>query len=210
MREFATIVADPPWDQKAGPAFAGRQYDATAKDVVVTRRGGGPSRDLPYDTMTVEQIAELDVGALAANDAHLYLWVTNRYILDAYRIATAWGFKPSALLTWCKPPGGLGMGGAFVQTSEHILFSRRGKDIRTNRERSTWWQWKRPYRSDGKPDHSRKPDAFYDIVEQVSPGPYLEVFARRARFGWDYAGDGSLGTVEIPGLRPPGEMEDAA
>jgi hypothetical protein len=59
-----------------------------------------------------------------------------------------------------------------------------------------WFRWRRGA-------HSAKPDAFVDLVEQVSPGPYLEVFARRARFGWDYAGDGSLGTVEIPGLRPP-------
>lgn len=46
-------------------------------------------------------------------------------------------------------------------------------------------------------EHSRKPDAFLDIVEQVSPGPYLELFARRARFGWDYWGDQSLGTAEL-------------
>jgi N6-adenosine-specific RNA methylase IME4 len=45
--------------------------------------------------------------------------------------------------------------------------------------------------------HSQKPEAFLDIVEQVSPGPYLELFARRARFGWDYWGDESLGTAEL-------------
>ena len=65
-----------------------------------------------------------------------------------------------------------------------------------------WFTWPRG-------PHSSKPDAFYDMVEQVSPGPYLEIFARRARFGWDYAGDGSLGTVDIPGLRAPG-LEEAA
>lgn len=55
-----------------------------------------------------------------------------------------------------------------------------------------WWTWPR-----GK--HSEKPDAFYDLVEQVSPAPYVELFARRARFGWDYWGDESLGTAEMPG-----------
>lgn len=65
-----------------------------------------------------------------------------------------------------------------------------------------WWTWPR-----GK--HSEKPEAFLDLVEQVSPGPYLEIFARRARFGWDYAGDGSLGTVDIPGLRAPDEAKAA-
>lgn len=53
-------------------------------------------------------------------------------------------------------------------------------------------------------DSYEKPEAFLDMVESVSPGPYLELFARRARFGWDYAGDGSLGTAEIEGLNNPG------
>jgi len=58
------------------------------------------------------------------------------------------------------------------------------------RHPSTWWAWPRGA-------HSAKPDAFLDIVEQVSPGPYVELFARRARFGWDYWGDESLGTAEM-------------
>jgi N6-adenosine-specific RNA methylase IME4 len=56
---------------------------------------------------------------------------------------------------------------------------------------STWYQWPRG-------QHSAKPDAFYDLVEAVSPGPYLELFARRARFGWSYWGDESLGTADMP------------
>lgn len=192
---WPTLVIDPPWEQNGGPSFHGRQYDSRA-GAVVSRRGGGPSRPLPYPTMTLEEIAALPVAEVTAADAHLYLWVTNRYIEAGYGLVRGWGFTPSTLLTWGKPPGGLGMGGAFVQTSEHILFARRGRDVRQERSRSTWWEWKRPYRSDGKPDHSRKPDAFYDVVEQVSPGPYAELFARRARLGWDYPiGDQALGGV---------------
>lgn len=56
---------------------------------------------------------------------------------------------------------------------------------------SRWYQWPRG-------EHSAKPEAFLDLVEQVSPGPYLELFARRARFGWDYWGDQSLGTADMP------------
>lgn len=58
---------------------------------------------------------------------------------------------------------------------------------------SRWWQWPRGA-------HSAKPEAFLDLVEQVSPAPRLELFARRARFGWDYAGNESLGTVKLEGL----------
>ncbi len=80
---------------------------------------------------------------------------------------------------------GMGLGGAFVQTTEHVLFARRGTLPAQQRIDSTWWNWKRG-------QHSAKPDAFLDIVEAVSPGPYLEMFSRRARLGWDTWGNESL------------------
>jgi N6-adenosine-specific RNA methylase IME4 len=70
------------------------------------------------------------------------------------------------------------------------LFCRRGRDVRQAREDSTWWQWKR-----GK--HSAKPEAFLDMVERVSPGPYLEMFARRNRLGWDTWGNEALNHVHL-------------
>lgn len=92
-----------------------------------------------------------------------------------------------ALLTWCKPQMGLGTGGAFALTSEFVLFARRGRGAYKTRWPTSWFQWPRSM-------HSAKPDAFLDVVEQVSSGPYAELFARRARFGWDYPiGDQALG-----------------
>ena len=95
---------------------------------------------------------------------------------------------------------GIGLGGAYTITTEHVLFARRGSLAPLRRYDSTWFALKRPYNANGGPMHSAKPDGFLDVVERVSPGPYLELFARRARFGWDYAGNGSLGTVELEGL----------
>lgn len=46
-----------------------------------------------------------------------------------------------------------------------------------------WWEWPRG-------THSEKPPSFLDIVEQVSPGPYVELFARAPRLGWDSWGKG--------------------
>lgn len=40
-----------------------------------------------------------------------------------------------------------------------------------------------------KREHSRKPDELYDIIEQCSPGPYLELFARHKREGWSQWGN---------------------
>lgn len=198
-RRYRTIVADPPWDIGAFGRFAGYEGPRRPED-----RSGLGSTEMPYASLGVEEIAALPIDRLAAADAHLYLWTTSRFIEDAYRVARAWGFKPSTMLVWAKAPRGLGPGGAFALTAEFILFCTRGSLQPQQRVDTSWWSWKRHY-VDGYPAHSAKPDGFLDLVEQVSPGPYVELFARRARFGWDYAGDGSLGTVELAGLRNPGE-----
>jgi N6-adenosine-specific RNA methylase IME4 len=194
--KYRTIVADPPWPQSGGPGFDGRAHDTRVKRNVGTRTNS-PTKPLPYQSMSVADISEAHVSDLVEENAHLYLWVTNRYIEDGYGIARAWGFRPVTLLTWCKPPMGMGLGGAFVQTTEHILFARRGLDIRQTRVDTTWWKWSRGYDERGKPLHSAKPEAFLDLVEQVSPGPYLELFARRQRLGWDTWGNECHEHVEM-------------
>ena len=160
-QKFKTIVADPPWDVMRGPDY----------------NSNGPSKPLPYPTMTLAEIEDMPVSGVAAKDAHLYIWTINKYIEQTYAIARAWGFKPSCLLTWAKNPHGIGIGGTYVQTTEHVLFARRGTCKALRRVDSTWWTWPR-----GR--HSAKPEAFQDMVEAVSPGPRLELFARRARPGW--------------------------
>lgn len=185
MTVYRTIVADPPWPM-------GRPHGNRTKS---TRGGWGPyvgkiATDLPYATMTLDEIAALPVGDLAEPDAHLYVWTVNKFVEDTYDIVRAWGFKPGTLLTWCKAPMGQGMGWAHSLTTEHILFCRRGSLPYKTRVGSTWWQWKRN-------GHSTKPEAFLDMVEQVSPGPYVELFARRDRLGWDTWGDESLETARL-------------
>lgn len=190
---YRTIVADPPWPLKdSGPRTVskGGRWDTSGAGMA------GQQSRIPYERMSIEEIAALPIGQFADRDSHLYLWAVNAFMEDAYRIVRAWGFKPSTLLTWCKPPMGLGFGGSYVNTSEFVIFARRGSLAATSRIDSTWFAWPRPYAQG--PIHSAKPDAFLDMVEQVSPEPRLELFARRARFGWDYWGDQSLGTAELP------------
>jgi N6-adenosine-specific RNA methylase IME4 len=193
VKRYRTIVADPPWPIKdSGPrtAATGGRWDTSGAGMA------GKRSVVPYERLSIDAIEALPVTDFAERDAHLYLWAVNAYLPQAYDVARAWGFKPSTLLTWCKPPMGLGLGGTFVNTTEFVLFARRGSLAAQQRVDSTWWRWPRPYLGQG-PTHSAKPEAFTDLVEQVSPGPYLEMFARRARFGWDYYGDESLGTAEM-------------
>lgn len=169
---YATIVADPPWGYVVGGPR--------------TANGAGLRVPVPpYSTMTVDDVAAISVADLADESAHLYLWTTNRYLRDAYDVAETWGFTPSQVLTWCKAPHGLGPGGAFANTTEFCLFARRNCAHRV-RVDSTWWEWPRAA-------HSVKPAAFFDMVEQVSPGPYVELFARQPRLGWDHWGHGYEG-----------------
>jgi len=173
---YRTIVADPPWTVRRGPDWG----------------SNGASRELEYPTMGLEAIKDMPVQSLAEPDgAHLYIWTINAYLEQTYDVARAWGFLPSTLLTWCKPPNGIGLGGTYSLTTEYVLFARRGVCRAKERIDSTYFQWPRGA-------HSVKPDAFLDMVERVSPGPYVELFARRARFGWDYWGDESLQTAEMP------------
>lgn len=196
MIRYRTIVADPPWPVKdSGPRTLakGGRWDTSGAGTA------GKRSVVPYDRMSIEEIKGLPVAELAERDAHLYVWAVNAYLPEAYDVVRAWGFRPATLLTWCKKPMGLGLGGTFVNTTEFVVFARRGNLSALSRVDSTWWQWRRPHIGAGGPTHSAKPDAFLDLVEQVSPGPHLEMFARRGRMGWDYFGDESLGTAELPG-----------
>lgn len=179
---YRTIVADPPWH------YEGWTNNPTSR----FRTVGTERKPLDYSSLTVDEIAALPVEGWAETNAHLYLWTTNRYLFDAKRVAEAWGFRYAQLLVWTKAPKGLGPGGAFAQNAEFILFCRRGKLPHRQKQDSVWFPWTRTTK------HSVKPEAFIDLVEAVSPGPYLELFARRARFGWDYWGDESLETVKLP------------
>jgi N6-adenosine-specific RNA methylase IME4 len=140
--------------------------------------------------MSIDEIAALPVEALAERDAHLYLWTVNACLEQAYAVARAWGFDSSTVLTWCKAPMGIGLGGTFINTTEFVLFCRRGSLPARQRIDRTWWQWPRQ-------SHSVKPEHFLDIVEQVSPGPYVELFARRHRLGWDVWGNESANTAQL-------------
>lgn len=166
--EYRTIVADPPWRYKTTlPGFG---------SLKVARSG------VPYETMTIADIAALPVGDIAARDAHLYLWTTATHLPHAFGIVAAWGFTYATPLVWCKSPRGFSGFPTYNTCTEFVLFCRRGSLKPTTRIDRNWWEWRRR-------QHSAKPEHFLDLVEQVSPGPYLELFARRQRLGWDAIGN---------------------
>lgn len=178
---YRTIVADPPWHYEGKYRFAWRKGAPSGDDLAFLR----------YPSMPLHEIASLPISDLAENDSHLYLWTTQKYLCDAYGIARGWGFEVSKALVWCKPPTGFALGGTFGSACEFVLFARRGSLSAKTKVPRDWFEWSR------RGGHSAKPEAFLDLVEQVSPGPYLEMFARRNRLGWDTWGNEALEHVEM-------------
>jgi N6-adenosine-specific RNA methylase IME4 len=171
--KYRTIVADPPWS-----------YENETWGVGAV---GGE-----YATLTFEDICALPVADWAEREAHLYLWVTNAKLLDHdyAALVNAWGFSYKTCLTWHKTSC-LGIGHYFRGETEHVLFCTRGRlPIAAGiRERNLF--------AAPRGRHSVKPDAFYDLVERVSPPLRLELFARRQRLGWDTWGDEALEHVRL-------------
>ncbi len=186
-KKFATILADPPW----------RFTNGTGKMAPEHRR---LSR---YSTMTLEDIFELPVPRLVQPTAHLYLWVPNALVANGLEVMNRWGFTYKTNIVWYKirkdgGPDRRGVGFYFRNVTELVLFGTRGPNARTLKPGRTMPN----LLSTRKREHSRKPDEFYNIVEQCSPGPFLELFARHPRMGWSQWGDKLVRFLELDAPRP--------
>lgn len=166
---YATIVADPPW-----------QY----RDTLVGLNNQGAESN--YRVMDLTAIRDLPVASYMAENAHCYLWTTNPFLREAFDVLESWGFEYKTCLTWVKT--GLGLGRYFRGNTEHVLFGVRGRLMLARADQPNVFE-SEAFNGQRR-RHSEKPESFYDMVESVSPGPYLELFARRTRLGWDTIGDG--------------------
>lgn len=173
-QRFRTVLADPPWQ------FQNRTGKVAPEHRRLSR----------YSTMTLDDIKALPVSSVCDDTAHLYLWVPNALLPDGLAVLAAWGFNYKTNLVWQKVrkdggPDGRGVGFYFRNTTELLLFGVRGKNARTlapGRRQVNVVQTR-------KREHSRKPDEAYGVIEQCSPGPFLEMFARGSRPGWSSWGN---------------------
>lgn len=170
---FGTVLADPPW------RFANRTGKVAPEHKRLAR----------YATLTLPAIASLPVARLMLPASHLYLWVPNALLSEGLTVMRQWGFTYKTTLVWYKVrkdggPDRRGVGFYFRNVTELVLFGVCG-GLRTlapgRRQANIIVSQKR--------EHSRKPEALYQIIEQCSPGPYLELFARHLRPGWTQWGD---------------------
>ena len=170
---FGTILADPPW----------RFSNRTGKVAPEYRRLHR------YQSLPLDKIVRLPVSALSSEESHLYLWVPNALLREGLEVMKHWGFEYKTNLVWHKirkdgGPDGRGVGFYFRNVTELVLFGVCGS-TRTYQPGRRQVNIMRTQ----KREHSRKPDEIYDIIENCSPGPYLELFARHGREGWVQWGD---------------------
>lgn len=182
--KYHTILADPPWPYHSPKAVVGNGGRGSANvehiiQVDVERH---------YHTMSIQQMEELPIKDMCEDNAHLYLWTTNSFMVEAHDIARSWGFMPKTILTWVKTKNSeivepsMKTGYWYRSATEHIVFCVKGKLRLSGKATPTAFLLPRL-------PHSVKPDFFYDLIESQSPGPYLELFARRVRDGWSSWGD---------------------
>jgi N6-adenosine-specific RNA methylase IME4 len=163
---YSAILADPPWKFK------------THSDL-----GLGRSAEAWYDCLTIDEICAIPVENLAASDCVLFMWVTDPFLRESFRVLDAWGFAYKTVgFYWAK-------------------------SARNDAERidAVLWPIGTGYWTRGSPkrihadvpklivaprrEHSRKPDEIYDRIERLVAGPYIELFARQRRPGWDALGN---------------------
>lgn len=200
---FATVVADPPWDYSRKLSGGG----TSGYSPVHPSKGGNRGAANHYLTLSLDDLLQLPVKDVVAEKAHLYVWTTGAFIVEAHRLAEAWGFAPKGVIPWIKvkrdaarhvkqADGDLnaavrmGMGLYLRWASEFVVFAVRGKlsALRHDVNGVVFAE---------RQAHSEKPDEFYKLVEAVSPGPRLELFGRTLRPGYEVWGN-EVGEWEPP------------
>lgn len=170
-QKYGVILADPPWTFKHWSS-----------------KGDDKSAQSHYDCMTIEDICALPVTFAAADDCALFIWCTWPTIFQAKDVIEAWGFRYRGLAwEWIKynpdtDKYAFGTGYGTRKNLEPCLLATRGKPKRKSASIRDFI--KAPRR-----EHSRKPDEQYHNIQELFDGPYLELFARQQRGGWDSWGN---------------------
>jgi len=157
---FENIVIDPPWSY-------GREYDPDGSRVAN-----------PYPEMNQESLKEIQIPS--SNDSILWLWTTHAFMLDARELLNTWGFTYKGMIVWDKDS--MGMGSWLRMQCEFCLLGIKGKPI---------WDVHniRDIVRESRREHSRKPESFYQMIEDNFIGRKLDYFSRSVRDGWEVMGN---------------------
>lgn len=158
---FGCVYADPPW-----------RYGNQSTRASTSNHYKGD--------MSIDEIKNMPIASLIADNAHLHLWTTNAFLFDCKSIMEAWGFTYKSCFVWVKPQ--MGIGNYWRLSHEFLLFGLRGKSPFRSHNEKSWGQFDRN-------QHSAKPEEIRHKIEKISPGPYLELFGRRPVINWHVFGN---------------------
>lgn len=175
-KKYKTLIVDPPW-----PTGQSGKYGAATK----------------YPLMTLDAIAAMPISELTEDNAHVYLWCYSSTRHVAEDILRGWGFRYVDEFIWGKDQMGLGQ--YFRHAHETLLLGVKGKlPVRFKGQRS--------FAMLPRQAHSRKPEEAHLMVMRMSPGPYLDLFARRPFHGWDIWGNEVESDIRMPGYPVPSDL----
>lgn len=169
---YSVIVIDPPWEVKK------------------IKRESRPNQiEMPYSTMSFEDIKALDIKSISDRNSQLFLWTINKYLPKSFELLDHWGFKYQRCLTWDKQNGMCLFG--YHHRSEFVLVGYKGKIEMYPKRKAI------PTVFQGKSErHSAKPDEFYNMLS-ILEGSKIDIFARKERSGWDVWGNEVKSNIEL-------------
>lgn len=174
-KKYNTIVIDPAWE-----------ISMTGK---VNRPNHNENRaeKLPYKTMSLQEIKLIPIRKIANVGCHVYCWTTNKMIKNTFDVLESWGVNFHLVMPMIKPSGITPCYG-YVFASEFVLLGFYGKPMQkfASIGKLNWLMFNNLGK--GK-KHSTKPDTFYKLIEQMSPAPRIDIFARKRRQNWEAFGD---------------------
>ena len=158
--KYRVIYADPPWPVGS----------------ITMDKWKSPIED-KYPTMSIEDIGNLPINELAADECSLFLWTTHTFLPDALRLIEEWGFKYFCCITWDKGNGWTQNG--FHKRTEFLLYAYKG-GINIDQ----YGQAIPTIITEPSTQHSKKPDTIRELIKNKTPEPRLEMFARGNYEGW--------------------------
>ncbi len=188
-RRFRTVYIDPPWPERGGGKIcrgAQRHY---------------PVMTVPEIQAAIDGLVNFNSRYRLSENAHCYLWATNNFLPSAFLTMAGIGFRYVTMITWLKGKWGMhpvtrettlqlqmGLGQYYRGATEHCLFGVRGRVPYRMRDDGKRAQGVTGFIAE-RGVHSAKPEKMRKMIEDVSPPPYLELFARERRFGWTVWGN---------------------